>query len=202
MPSADDATVTVCRTPDNCGEAPATEQSAYCASTLPSFDENTQTAACVNDMCVASDRLENIYVQILDGSTEAASCGSDNDDNSTGMMDVSDAGSDIMWVRLKSADGSVLAWGQADPDGSVHTTKWIGATRDGLTLNHPLGSAIADGVRYTARHPGIGPLLLLHAILAVSARPFSVTSVGGSTSSVPQISCTAKTMALAYSCTE
>jgi sugar lactone lactonase YvrE len=36
-----------------------------------------------------------------------------------------------------------------NPDGSVHTTKWIGATRDGLTLNHPLGSAISDGVLYT-----------------------------------------------------
>jgi MFS family permease len=33
-------------------------------------------------------------------------------------------------------------------------------------------SAIADGLRYTAGHRGIGPLLLLHAILAVSARPF------------------------------
>jgi predicted MFS family arabinose efflux permease len=32
--------------------------------------------------------------------------------------------------------------------------------------------AIADGVRYTGHHAGIGPLLLLHAILAVSARPF------------------------------
>lgn len=37
-----------------------------------------------------------------------------------------------------------------NPDGTVHTTKWIGATRDGLTLNQPLGSAIADGVLYTA----------------------------------------------------
>ncbi len=36
------------------------------------------------------------------------------------------------------------------PDGSVHTAKWIGATRDGLTLNHPLGSAIQDGVLYAA----------------------------------------------------
>jgi predicted MFS family arabinose efflux permease len=33
-------------------------------------------------------------------------------------------------------------------------------------------SAIADGLRYTGAHRGIGPLLLLHAILAVSARPF------------------------------
>jgi hypothetical protein len=36
-----------------------------------------------------------------------------------------------------------------NPDGSVHTAKWIGVTRDGLTLNHPLGSAISDGVLYT-----------------------------------------------------
>ena len=36
------------------------------------------------------------------------------------------------------------------PDGSVHTAKWIGATRDGLTLNHPLGSAILGRVLYTA----------------------------------------------------
>lgn len=34
------------------------------------------------------------------------------------------------------------------PDGSVHTTKWIGATRDGLFLDDPLGSAILDGVLY------------------------------------------------------
>jgi sugar lactone lactonase YvrE len=35
------------------------------------------------------------------------------------------------------------------PDGSVHTTKWIGATRDGLVLHHPLGSAIQGGKLYT-----------------------------------------------------
>jgi sugar lactone lactonase YvrE len=37
-----------------------------------------------------------------------------------------------------------------NPDGSVHTSKWIGVTRDGLTLNHPLGSAIANGTLYAA----------------------------------------------------
>ena len=37
-----------------------------------------------------------------------------------------------------------------NPDGSVHTSKWIGVTRDGLTLNHPLGSAIAGGTLYAA----------------------------------------------------
>ena len=37
-----------------------------------------------------------------------------------------------------------------NPDGSVHTSKWIGVTRDGLTLNHPLGSAIAGNTLYVA----------------------------------------------------
>ena len=36
-----------------------------------------------------------------------------------------------------------------NPDGSVHTTKWIGATRDGLELDHPIGSAIRNGKLYT-----------------------------------------------------
>ena len=37
-----------------------------------------------------------------------------------------------------------------NPDGTVHTSKWIGATRDGLTLNHPLGSCIQNGTLYAA----------------------------------------------------
>lgn len=37
-----------------------------------------------------------------------------------------------------------------NPDGSVHTLKWIGVNRDGLTLNHPLGSEIAAGRLYIA----------------------------------------------------
>jgi SMP-30/Gluconolactonase/LRE-like region len=35
-----------------------------------------------------------------------------------------------------------------NPDGSAHTLKWIGASRAGLTLNHPLGSDIANGLLY------------------------------------------------------
>jgi sugar lactone lactonase YvrE len=35
-----------------------------------------------------------------------------------------------------------------NPDGSVHTLKWIGQTRDGLTLNDPLGSDVANGRFY------------------------------------------------------
>ena len=37
-----------------------------------------------------------------------------------------------------------------NPDGSVNTSKWIGATRDGLTVNHPLGSAISGNTLYAA----------------------------------------------------
>ena len=36
-----------------------------------------------------------------------------------------------------------------NPDGSVHTAKWIGVTRDGLELANPIGSAIRNGVLYT-----------------------------------------------------
>ena len=35
-----------------------------------------------------------------------------------------------------------------NPDGSAHTLKWIGVNRNGLTLNHPLGSDIANGFLY------------------------------------------------------
>jgi predicted MFS family arabinose efflux permease len=42
---------------------------------------------------------------------------------------------------------------------------------DGQGRRSMLG-AIGEGLRYTTGHAGIGPLLLLHAILAVSARPF------------------------------
>jgi sugar lactone lactonase YvrE len=35
-----------------------------------------------------------------------------------------------------------------NPDGTVHTLKWIGVTRDGLTLHDPLGSDIANGRFY------------------------------------------------------
>jgi sugar lactone lactonase YvrE len=37
-----------------------------------------------------------------------------------------------------------------NPDGTAHTLKWIGVNRDGLTLNHPLGSDIANGRLYVA----------------------------------------------------
>lgn len=36
-----------------------------------------------------------------------------------------------------------------NPDGSVHTARWIGVTRDGLDLVNPIGSALRDNVLYT-----------------------------------------------------
>jgi sugar lactone lactonase YvrE len=35
-----------------------------------------------------------------------------------------------------------------NPDGTVHTLKWIGVNRNGLTLNHPLGSDIVNDQLY------------------------------------------------------
>jgi len=61
------------------------------------------------------------------------------------------------------------------PDGSVHTAKWIGATRDGLTLHHPLGSALSNGVLYTV---DVGSLLSFD--LATGA-PLAAVQVPGST---------------------
>ena len=39
-------------------------------------------------------------------------------------------------------------------DGSVHTARWIGGSRDGLTLNHPFGSALFGGKLYLADSDG------------------------------------------------
>jgi hypothetical protein len=49
--------------------------------------------------------------------------------------------------RVAPNDGFVAL---LNADGSVHTPKWIGATREGLTLNHPFGSEIHDGKLYLA----------------------------------------------------
>lgn len=37
-----------------------------------------------------------------------------------------------------------------NPDGTVHTLKWIGVNRNGLTLNDPRGSYIVNGLLYIA----------------------------------------------------
>ena len=62
-----------------------------------------------------------------------------------------------------------------NPDGSVHTPKWIGATRDGLELFDPLGSAIRNGVLYTVDS---GHVRLFDL---ATGRPLRSISVPGST---------------------
>lgn len=62
-----------------------------------------------------------------------------------------------------------------NPDGSVHTPKWIGVTRDGLELHHPLGSAIRNGVLYTVDTGHVRSFDL------VTGRPIKSVPVPGST---------------------
>ena len=62
-----------------------------------------------------------------------------------------------------------------NPDGSVHTPKWIGATRDGLELHHPLGSAISNGVLYTV---DVG---YVRSYDLASGQPLNAVAIPGST---------------------
>lgn len=40
-----------------------------------------------------------------------------------------------------------------NPDGAVHTTQWIDATRDGLTLNHAFGNAVRNSTIFVGGAP-------------------------------------------------
>lgn len=62
-----------------------------------------------------------------------------------------------------------------NPDGSVHTAKWIGATRDGLELVNPLGSAVSNGVLYTV---DVG---FLRSFDLATGRPLANIAVPGAT---------------------
>ena len=62
-----------------------------------------------------------------------------------------------------------------NPDGSVHTPKWIGATRDGLELHHPLGSAVSNGILYTV---DVG---FVRSFDLASGQPLNAIEIPGST---------------------
>ncbi len=62
-----------------------------------------------------------------------------------------------------------------NPDGSVHTAKWIGATRDGMDLRDPLGSAIANGKLYTVDSG------YLRSFDLATGRPLASVAVPGAT---------------------
>ena len=88
----------------------------------------------------------------------------------TGNRGDNDAG--VATSGTPSNDGYVSL---INPDGSVHTPKWIGATRDGLELYDPLGSAVKDNVLYTVDS---GHVRLFDL---VTGRPMRSIPVPGST---------------------
>lgn len=92
----------------------------------------------VNEAGVRMEMSDNVKVFGSFNFTE--SCTFDPDKNLILSMNAGDR------AEGAAADGFVSL---INPDGSVHTAKWIGATRDGLELIDPIGSAVSNGVLYT-----------------------------------------------------
>ena len=92
----------------------------------------------VNEAGVRMEMSDNVKVFGSFHFTE--SCTFDPDKNLVLSMNAGDR------AEGAAEDGFVSL---INPDGSVHTAKWIGATRDGLQLIDPIGSAIRNGVLYT-----------------------------------------------------
>lgn len=84
-------------------------------------------------------------VKVFGGVVNAESC---SYDASRGLIVVVNRGANQNEVPN---DGFVSL---LNHDGSVHTARWIGATRDGLKLNHPFGSDIHAGILYLADSDG------------------------------------------------
>jgi DNA-binding beta-propeller fold protein YncE len=84
----------------------------------------------------------------------------------------------VMNAGVRSGDESQRADGYVSlvrPDGTVHTAKWIGASRAGLELNDPLGSAIHDGVLYTVDGS------MVRRFDLATGQPLAATVISGST---------------------
>ena len=115
------------------------QQPAAAADTAPKpFQAGTPLSA-TNEAGVTQTMSSNVKVY---GSFRfAESCTFDPARNLIVAMNAGNA------ETIEKNDGFVSL---INPDGSVHTSKWIGVTRDGLTLNQPLGSAIANGTLYAA----------------------------------------------------
>lgn len=97
-----------------------------------------QPLGAVNEAGVRMEMSDNVKVFGSFHFTE--SCTFDPDRNLILSMNAGER------TEGAAADGFVSL---INPDGSVHTAKWIGATRDGLELANPIGSAIRNGVLYT-----------------------------------------------------
>lgn len=124
-----------------CGSALA--QAPAPANTAPKPFAAGAPLSATNEKGVTLPMSKNVKVY---GSFHfAESCTFDPDKNLIVAMNAAnprDAGTP---PPLTPNDGFVSL---INPDGSVHTSKWIGATRDGLTLVHPLGSAVQGGTLY------------------------------------------------------
>jgi hypothetical protein len=92
----------------------------------------------VNEAGIRMELSDN--VRVFGGFDFSESCTFDPDRNLILAMNAGDRSDGA------DADGYVAL---INPDGSVHTSKWIGATRDGLELIDPIGSTIRNGVLYT-----------------------------------------------------
>lgn len=112
-----------------------------CAMSLPLAAQEFQTGeplSAVNEAGIRMQMSSNVKVYGSFHFTE--SCTFDPNKNLILSMNAGDRSEGA------AADGFVSL---INPDGSVHTSKWIGATRDGLELADPIGSAVRNGVLYT-----------------------------------------------------
>ncbi len=132
------------------GAALAQAPAAPAANAPPKpFQAGTPLSA-TNEAGVVQQMSKNVKVY---GSFHfAESCTFDPDRNLIVAMNAANSRDPGTPPALTPNDGFVSL---INPDGSVHTSKWIGATRDGLTLVHPLGSAIQGGTLYVNDGPTI-----------------------------------------------
>lgn len=110
---------------------------AICGSTQAQTFKAGEALGTINEAGVATPMSSN--VKVYGSFRTAESCTFDPERNLILAMN------NGISPTLEENDGYVSL---INPDGSVHTSKWIGATRDGLMLNQPLGSAINNGVLY------------------------------------------------------
>ena len=125
------------------GAAYAQQPAAPAANAAPKPFAAGQPLSATNEAGQVKQMSSNVKVY---GSFHfAESCTFDPDRNLILAMNAGNPRNQGSPPPLEPNDGFVSL---IKPDGSVHTSKWIGATRDGLTLVHPLGSAIQGGTLY------------------------------------------------------
>lgn len=80
--------------------------------------------------------------------------------------------------------GAVIVWGGTAPAFAINAVSYLALVAALMTIRMPpeaetrthdrrVLAGMAEGARYAVSHPGIGPLLLLIAVVALFARPFT-----------------------------